>query len=73
MIAIKAYYDGNAFVPFENKFFRKNQTALIVVEETENLKTTCRGIASKYANPSLIEKESEIASLAFSENRIRNS
>lgn len=34
MIAVKAYYDGNAFIPIEKKSFKKNQQALIVIEET---------------------------------------
>lgn len=66
MIAVKAYYDGNAFIPFEKKSFKKNQQALIVIEETSISQKKCRGIASEYANPSLIEKESEIAAETFS-------
>ena len=33
MIAVKAYYDGNAFIPFERKFFKKNQQAFIEKED----------------------------------------
>ena len=44
-----------------------NWPAMVVVDETPIVaKKSCRGIASKYANPSLIEKESKVASLAFS-------
>ena len=38
MIAVKAYYDGNAFIPFERKSFKKNQQALIVIAEAEETK-----------------------------------
>ena len=69
MIAIKAYYDGHAFIPLEKKLFKNRQSAIIVVDEEKTVteKKSCRGIASQYANPALIEQESEVASMAFSE------
>lgn len=68
MIAVKAYYDGHAFVPLEKRLFKNMQSAIIVVDEEKPAteKKSCRGIASQYANPALIEQESEIASMAFS-------
>ena len=68
MIALKAYYDGHAFVPLEKRLFKNKQTAIIVVSEDNSIieKKSCRGIASKYANPSLIEQESAVAATAFS-------
>ena len=68
MIAIKAYYDGHAFVPLEKRLFKNKQAAIIVVSEENPTteKKSCRGIASKYANPSLIEQESAVAAMAFS-------
>lgn len=69
MIAVKAYYNGSAFIPLEKKVFKSGQQAMIVVDDlypTENKSKSCRGIASEFANPDLIEKESEIASFAFS-------
>ena len=36
-------------------------------EQTQSEKKSCRGIASQFANPSLISKEHDYASQAFSE------
>ncbi|MCR5763573.1 MAG: hypothetical protein K6G00_09360 [Treponema sp.] len=66
MLAVKAYYDGHVFVPLEQMKFKINQQALIVVdEEIAGVKGTCRGIASKYADPALIKRENEFISGAF--------
>ena len=68
MVAVRAYYDGHVFVPLGQMTFRVNQQAMVVVDELPlDAKKSCRGIAAKYANPALIEKESAVASLAFSE------
>ena len=68
MLAVKAIYDGKAFIPLEKHFFKQKQQAIIVVADIDEKKNVglARGIAAKYANPSLIEKENEIAALAFS-------
>ena len=69
MITVKAYYNGRAFIPFENKNFKRNQQAMIIIEDSDQktqLKTSWRGIAAKYANTSLINKEKEIMEQAFS-------
>ena len=68
MIAVKAYYNGRAFIPLERRSFLKNQQAVIVIDDSELpvSNKTCRGIAAKYANPALIEKESQAISEAFS-------
>ncbi len=71
MIAVRAYYDGSAFIPLDNRLFKLNQPAMIVVEEAKDdsiPQKTCRGIASKYANPDLIKKEASFISEAFSGN-----
>ncbi|MCR5621501.1 MAG: hypothetical protein K6G18_06560 [Treponema sp.] len=71
MISVKAYYNGTAFIPLENNSFKLNQQAIIVVEEPKEVsgpQKTCRGIASKYANPNLVEKEASVISEAFSGN-----
>lgn len=68
MIAVKAYYDGHVFVPLGKMQFKVNQQAMIVVDEQPAVaKKSCRGIASKYANPALIEKEADVASMTFAE------
>ena len=69
MIAVKAYYDGKAFVPLEKLSFKFQQQAIIVLDEDKtDAKTTksCKGIASEYANPSLIPQEQIAVSKAFS-------
>ncbi len=68
MVAVKAYYDGHAFVPLEKRLFKNQQPAIIVVDEEKPAaeKKSCRGIASRYANPALIEQEAAVASMAFS-------
>ncbi len=69
MTAIKAYYNGTYFVPLEKRSFRKNQQAVIVLDDFDQTyasKKSCRGIASKFANVSLIDREQEFASAAFS-------
>lgn len=69
MIAIKAYYDGKSFVPFEKRSFKFHQQAIIVLDEEKSAEKTtksCRGIASAYANPSLISQEEIAAGNAFS-------
>ena len=68
MIAVRAYFDGNYFIPIGSRKFKRNQEALIVVDEQPDFdkKSSSRGLASEYANPALIPKESEIASEAFS-------
>lgn len=33
MIALKAYYDGHAFVPLEKRLFKNRQQAVIVIDE----------------------------------------
>ena len=35
-------------------------------EKPATEKKSCRGIASQYANPALVEQENEVASMAFS-------
>lgn len=35
MLSLKAYYDGNAFVPLKKMNFRKNQEAVLVVDEND--------------------------------------
>ena len=73
MIAIKAYYDGNSFVPFEKRSFKFHQQAIIVLDEEKSAEKTtksCRGIASAYANPSLIpQEEMTTQGLASEENQ----
>ena len=54
MIALKAYYDDQAFIPLEKPVVQKK---------------SCRGLASKYANLSLVEQENSIAEKAFSRER----
>ena len=67
MLAVKAYYDGKVFVPLGHMNFKLNQQAMIVVEDIPVTgKKSCRGIASKYANPQLIQQEEKIISEAFS-------
>lgn len=68
MIAVKAYYDGHAFIPLEKRVFKNRQPAIIVVDEEKVIleKKSCRGIASQYANPTLVEQEDSIAAMAFS-------
>lgn len=69
MIAVKAYYDGNAFVPLEKLSFKFQQQAIIVLDEEKTVKKnakSCKGIASLYANPDLISREEEVAGCAFS-------
>lgn len=67
MIAVRAYFDGKAFVPVDIRKFRRNQEALIVVESPdEKSSKTCRGLAAAYANPALISKEESIIAEAFS-------
>jgi len=68
MIAVRAYFDGNYFIPIGSRKFKRNQEALIVVDEQPDFdkKSSSRGLASEYANPALIPKESEVASEAFS-------
>lgn len=68
MLALQAYYDGNAFIPIERRDFKLRQSAIIVVDEPNKSvsKSSCRGIAAAYANPKLIEKESEYISKVFS-------
>ncbi|MCR5400231.1 MAG: hypothetical protein K6E78_01395 [Treponema sp.] len=73
MVAVKAYYNGTAFIPLDKRVFKVNQQAMIVVSDEETLKTekkSCRGIASQYANPSLISREQEVAANAFSEGSV---
>ena len=69
MIAIKAYYDGHAFIPFEKRLFKNKQVAIIIIDEEKSTekKKSCRGIALEYANPALIEQENSIAAMAFKE------
>ena len=52
----------------ERRDFKLRQSAIIVVDETNKSdnKSSCRGIAAAYANPKLIEKESEYISKVFS-------
>ncbi|HAZ96369.1 hypothetical protein [uncultured Treponema sp.] len=69
MIAVKAYYDGKSFVPLGNIAFKLKQSAIVVVDEENDSaekSVSCRGLASRYANPSLINLEQETASAAFS-------
>lgn len=69
MIAVKAYYDGNAFVPLEKLSFKFQQQAIIVLDEEKTVqkkKKSCKGIASLYANPVLISQEEKAAGDAFS-------
>ena len=68
MVTLTAYYDGLDFVPTEKKEFQIGQQAIIVINELEKAQdhNACRGIASKYANTSLITKEAEIISNTFS-------
>ena len=68
MIAIRAYYDGHAFIPLEKRFFKDKQAAIIVIDEEKitEQKKSCRGIAAEYANPTLIEQENSVAAVAFS-------
>ncbi len=69
MLAIKAYFDGNVFVPIEQMDFKINQPAMIIIAEPATTeKKSCRGIAAKYANPALIAQEESVAALAFSES-----
>ena len=70
MVAVKAYYNGTAFIPLDKRGFKLNQQAVIVVSDEEMSKSekkSCRGIASQFANLSLISKEQEYFSKAFSE------
>ena len=68
MIAIKAYYDGHAFIPLEKRLFKNKQVAIIIIDEEKSIekKKSCRGIAAEYANPTLIEQENSVAAMAFS-------
>lgn len=69
MIAVKAYYDGNAFVPLERLSFKFQQQAIIVLDEEKTVQKkikSCKGIASLYANPDLISQEEKAAGDAFS-------
>ena len=67
MVAIKAYYDGHVFVPLGQVKFKKNQQAMIVVEETPvTTKKSCRGIAEKYAKPELVAQEEDFITETFS-------
>ncbi len=73
MVAVKAYYNGTAFIPLDKRVFKLNQQAMIVVSDEvlpKVEKKSCRGIASQFANPSLISKEQEFASKAFSEGML---
>ena len=69
MIAVKAYYDGKSFVPLGNITFKLKQSAIVVVDEendSDEKSVSCRGLASIYANPSLVHLEQETTSSAFS-------
>lgn len=68
MIALKAYYDGHSFIPFEKRSFKNKQTAIIIIDEETlpTIKKSCRGLAAEYANPTLIEHEESVAAMAFS-------
>ena len=69
MVAVKAYYDGRALIPFDKINIKLNQQAIIVIEDNIKspvLKKSAKGIASKYANPALIAKEESAISQAFS-------
>ena len=69
MIAVKAYYDGKAFVPLEKLAFKLKQQAIIVLDDEKHVDKSlksCRGIASAYANPDLISQEELAFSNAFS-------
>lgn len=68
MIALKAYYDGHAFVPLEKRLFKNRQQAVIVIDEepVPQKKTSCRRIAAQYANPTLIAQEESVIAMAFS-------
>lgn len=68
MTAVKAYYNGTSFIPLEKRAFRKNQQAMIVIDDFDQIsasKKSCRGIAAKYANASLINREQDFAGAAF--------
>lgn len=70
MVAIKAYYDGKYFVPLDERKFRLQQTAIIVVEDDvlSEKTSSCRGLASDYAKPELIQFEEELIATTFSGN-----
>ena len=73
MVAVKAYYNGKAFIPLDKRVFKINQQAMIVLADEDlpnSEKKSCKGIASQYANPSLISKEQDYASKAFSEGSL---
>lgn len=72
MKTLQAYYNGNSIQTVENYKFKKNQKLLITVlnADDEQKKTdikTLKGSLSKYANPKLIEKESDAWSEAVKE------
>ena len=68
MVAIKAYYDGKYFVPLDEMKFRPQQTAIIVVEDDvlSEKTSSCKGLASAYAKPELIQFEEELIATTFS-------
>lgn len=72
MKTLQAYYNGKSIQTLENYKFEKNQKLLITVLNTDdeqkqaNIKAL-RGSLSKYANPKLIEKESEAWNKAVKE------
>lgn len=69
MTTVKAYYDGNAFVPMEKVSFKIQQTATIVLDDEESdskAAKSCKGIAASYANPRLIPLEESAIGDAFS-------
>ena len=64
MIALQAYYDGNAVQPLEEIHAQKNQKLIITILDefidetlTKEVEKTARGILGKYANPEVQKLE----------------
>lgn len=68
MIALQAYYDGNAVQPLEKIHAQKNQKLIITILDeftdetpTKEVGKTARGILRKYTNPELEKLERKAA------------
>ena len=73
MLAVQGYYDGVAIKPLEELLMKPNQRVIITIMDDfvepireENVKGM-RGALAKYANPALIERESEAWQQAMEE------
>ena len=74
MVAVQGYYDGITIRPMEKFDAKRNQRVIITIMDdyiesgTSEEKAGIRGIISRHANPSLIEKEKGAWERAMVEN-----